>query len=216
MNEFVMKRKDNYWWERTLVLFEKPLIMFLVSTPITPNMVTSMNLLLVLPLVCVTAWYHKFFILSLLIQVYVFLDIMDGNLARNKNMKSEFGRKLDILSDTFFYTVGYFFIGIGMDEPIWIVVLFILVQRIYGLVATYYIVPNIRKLNHFEHTSIKKYFINKDIIFGMDVSLETLITSVLLFFPIRKIIFIICPILWSIDLVYRLYELKWLNRKNIM
>ena len=206
MNEFVMKRKDNYWWERTLVLFEKPLIMFLVSTPITPNMVTSMNLLLVLPLVCVTAWYHKFIILSLLIQVYVFLDIM----------KSEFGRKLDILSDTFFYTVGYFFIGIGMDEPIWIVVLFILVQRIYGLVATYYIVPNIRKLNHFEHTSIKKYFINKDIIFGMDVSLETLITSVLLFFPIRKIIFIICPILWSIDLVYRLYELKWLNRKNIM
>ena len=216
MNEFVMKRKDNYWGERTLVLFEKPLIMFLVSTPITPNMVTSMNLLLVLPLVCVTAWYHKFIILSLLIQVYVFLDIMDGNLARNKNMKSEFGRKLDILSDTFFYTVGYFFIGIGMDEPIWIVVLFILVQRIYGLVATYYIVPNIRKLNHFEHTSIKKYFINKDIIFGMDVSLETLITSVLLFFPIRKIIFIICPILWSIDLVYRLYELKWLNRKNIM
>ena len=91
----------------------------LKGTGITPNMVTSMNLLLVLPLVCVTAWYHKFIILSLLIQVYVFLDIMDGSLARNKNMKSEFGRKLDILSDTFFYTVGYFFIGIGMDEPIW-------------------------------------------------------------------------------------------------
>lgn len=216
MNEFIMKRKDNYWWERTLVLFGKPLIMFLVNTPITPNMVTIANLVLILPLVCIAAWKQHFLLLALLIQVYMFLDIVDGNLARNKNMKSELGRRLDIISDTFFYIVGYLFIGIGMEEPLWLVGLFILTQQIYGLVATYYIVPGIRKLKNFEHTSLKKFFIDRDILFGMDASMETLITSVLLIFPIRKLIFVICPLLWSIDLVYRLYELKWLNRKNII
>lgn len=216
MNEFVMKREVNYWWERTLVIMGKPLIMFLVNTSITPNMITLCNMLIVIPMVCIASWKQKFYVLALLVQLYMFFDILDGNLARNKNMKTELGRKLDIWSDTLFYTVGYFFIGLGLQEPIWTILFFILIQQVYGGVATYYIVPNIRKLDKFEHTKLKNIFIQKGILFGMDISLETLITSVLLLFPIRKIIFIICPILWSIDLIYRLYELKWLNRKNIM
>ncbi len=216
MTEFIMKRKDNYWWERTLVLIGKPLIIFLVHTPITPNMITIFNMLVVMPLVCIASWNHKFYILAVLVQMYMFCDILDGNLARNKNMKSELGRKLDILSDTFFYTLGYFFIGVGLKLPIWQVILFIFVQQIYGGVATYYIVPNIRKLKKFEHTKLKKFFIEKGILFGMDISLETLITSVLLFFPIRKIIFIVCPVLWIVDLIYRIYELKWVNKDNFI
>ena len=44
MKDFIMKRKDNYWWERTLVLFGRHFIMLLVNSPITPNMVTMSNL----------------------------------------------------------------------------------------------------------------------------------------------------------------------------
>lgn len=214
--EFIMKRKDNYWWERTLVMMGKPLIMLLVESSITPNMVTMVNLIINIPLIIFCAWNKSFYILAMLIQLYMFLDIVDGNLARNKHMQSELGRRLDIFSDTIFYIVCFFFVGLGLDISIYSIVIFILVQQIYGLTATYYIVPKLKRLSRFEHTKIKKFFINKDILFGMDASLETLITSILLLLPIRRIIFIICPLLWAIDLIYRLYELNWVNRNNII
>ena len=214
MSEFVMKRKDNYWWERTLVLLGKPFIIFLVHTPITPNFVTLFNLIVIFPLLCFWAIEKNFYLMALFVQLYMFLDVVDGNLARNKNMKSELGRRLDIIADTIFYTVGYFFIGISMELPIFTIIIAILVQQVYGLVATYYIVPRMQKLQPFTHTKLKQLFLKKNIIFGMDVSLETLITSVMLLLPIRNYIFIVCPILWLIDLFYRLYELNWVNRGN--
>lgn len=48
----------------------------------------------------------------------------------------------------------------------------------------------------------------------MDATFETLITSIFLLSPFRKVIYIICTLLWMIDLIYRLYELNWINRKN--
>ena len=212
MNEFIMKRKDNYWWEKTLVSIGKPLILFLVKTPITPNMITIFNLIVVFPIVCLTSFNQNYIALAIMIQIYAFFDVLDGNLARNKNMKSELGRKLDIFADTLFYTIGYFFIGIWMCEvEVWFVVFAIMVQQIYGWIATYYIVPQIRKLENFKHTPTKQFFINKGIIFGMDATLECFFASVLLLFPFRKAIFIICPCLWIMDMVYRLYELEKYN-----
>ena len=168
-----------------------------------------------LPLICLMAWEKSFFALALMVQIYMFLDIVDGNLARNKHMQSELGKKLDVISDTLFYTVGYFFIGLGVEAPIGVVLMAILVQHFYGMIATYYIVPKIRKLEVFKHTRLKKFFIDRDILFGMDASLETLITSVLLLTSIRKYIYIVCPVLWMLDLIYRLYELNWVNRYNV-
>ena len=208
-----MKRKDNYWWERTLVLWGKPFIKFLIRTPITPNMVTVFNLMVIFPAICVMALLQRYYLLALFVQVYMFLDVVDGNLARNKNMKSELGRKLDIFADTLFFTVGYFFIGLGLNLSIFQILFAILVQQIYGMTATYYIVPKLRNKEHFEHTKLKKFFMSKDILFGMDATLETLITSIMLLMPIRKYLFIVCPILWILDLIYRLVELNGrLNR----
>lgn len=192
-------------------MFGKPLVMFLVKTPVTPNMVTVFNLLIIFPLVCFANVKKYYYLLALLVQVYMFLDVVDGNLARNKNMKSELGRKLDIFADTLFYTVGLFFIGCGLEMPIWCVLGWIVVQQIYGFTATYYIVPRIRKLEEFKHTKLKAFFIEKDILFGMDASLECLIISIFLLLPCRQLTVIICPILWLVDLVYRLYELKIVN-----
>lgn len=215
MKEFVMKRKDNYWWERSLVIFGKPFIMFLVDTPITPNMVTIVNLFIVVPLIIFASHNRMYYLIAFLVQLYMFLDVVDGNLARNKDMKSELGRRLDIFSDTFFYIVGFFFIGKSMDLPLCKIIIFIVIQQLYGNIATYYIVPKINKLYKFEHTHLKNYFLKYNILFGMDASLETLITSVLLLVPIRKHIFVLCPILWIVDLIYRLYELNWINRNNL-
>lgn len=213
MKNFIMKRNENYWWELTLVKIGKPLVLLLVATPITPNMVTLFNLIVIFPIICFLSWFKLPCLLAIFIQVYAFLDVIDGNLARNKNMKSEFGRKLDYISDTLFYTLGVFFIGFFCCEvPIWNVILLIVIHQVYGVIATYYIVPNIKRKDVFIHTKLKSFFMNKGIIFGMDATLECFIMSVCLFFPFRRIIFLICPLLWSVDMIYRIYELKIVNR----
>lgn len=77
MEDFVMKRKDNYWWERTLVLWGKPFIKFLIKTPITPNMVTIFNLLVIFPTICMLALLQRYYFLALFVQVYMFLDVVE-------------------------------------------------------------------------------------------------------------------------------------------
>ena len=215
MSEYVMKRRENYFWEKALAYMAKPLVLLLIHTPITPNMVTIFNFLVNIPIICVLCWLKRPIWVAVFIQIYAYLDIVDGNLARNKNMKSELGRKLDIITDTIFYTVGVFFIGyFCCGELIWKVMLLIVIQQIYGLIATFYIVPNMKKNESFLHTKLKAFFMKQGFIFGMDAIFQCLIMSLMLPFTFRRAIFIVCPILWIMDLVYRLYELKWVNRKR--
>ena len=194
------------------MLFGKPLIKYLVRTPITPNMVTFFNLFVIFPMFCLANLKKMYLLVAVLVQLYMFFDVVDGNLARNKNMKSELGRRLDIIADTIFYTLGVFVMGLSMDLELWKVCILIVVQQVYGCIATYYIVPKIRKLSNFRHTNLKQFFISHDILFGMDASLECLIFTVFLPFSIRKVIFIVCPIMWIVDLIYRLYELEYINK----
>lgn len=109
MSEFIMKRKDNYWWEVTLVKLGKPFIIFLTHTSVTPNMITLINLIIMLPLICLMAWEKSFFALALMVQIYMFLDIVDGNLARNKHMQSELGEKIGCYFRYTFLYGGVFF-----------------------------------------------------------------------------------------------------------
>lgn len=215
MDDFVLKKKVNYWWYATLLPIEKKIVKWIMKTSITPNMITLFNLMVIFPLVGFTAYKKYYILIALLVQIYMFLDNVDGDLARNKHMQSELGAKLDVITDTIFFTFGYLFIGLSVELPIYVIIIAIMIQHIYGIVATYYIVPKIRNIKNFEHTKIKKYFAKKNIMFGMDTTLEMLITSVLLLMPIRRFVFIVCPVLWVMDMFYRIYELNWINRKNM-
>jgi phosphatidylglycerophosphate synthase len=150
--------------------------------------------------------------LAVAIQLYALLDIVDGSLARNKNMKSELGRKLDIITDYIYYIVVNIAVGYAVQIPLLQAFALVLIHMIYAGIATYYIVPHIRKMPDFKHTPLKSWFAERGILFGMDAISQCLITSVLLLTPFRKMIFVICPILWVMDLVYRLYELLIFNK----
>ncbi len=214
MEHLIIKRKQNYWWYYMLFLMGEPLMRLLMKTPITPNMITLVNLFGIFPAICLAGVSKHFFVLAILVEIYMFIDTIDGNLARNKNMLSERGKKLDYLADTLFDTVGKIAIGIAIDTPVWLVLLAIAVQQGYGAIATHYIVPKIRSTENFKRTALKQFFWERGILFGMDTSMECLTISLMMLFPIRKYIFIACPLLWIIDLCYRLYELKWVNRGN--
>ncbi len=86
----------------------------LLKTPITPNQITTISLLL--GLICAACFTQGNWIAGvigglLLVASYTF-DNCDGEIARLKNMSSEFGAKLDDMSDwivdaSFFAALGY-------------------------------------------------------------------------------------------------------------
>lgn len=97
MEQKQYKRKDKsmhvaeYFYTVKVV---NPLLPVITKTFITPNMVTLCNSFLAM-FIFYFSYLQKFCLVALLIQVYLFLDILDGNLARYKNMKSALGAKLD-------------------------------------------------------------------------------------------------------------------------
>lgn len=75
----------------------------LVSTPLTPNQVTVMSIVLgLLSSALIAAGNYPLEILGVIVlQISLLLDVVDGDLARAKDMKSAWGHNLDILSDRF-------------------------------------------------------------------------------------------------------------------
>src|SRR5690625_3683781 len=94
------------------VFITEPLLPFVSGTSITPNMITIFNVFFSI-LLYYLAFMNQFLLLAIGIHFYLFFDVLDGNLARYKNMQSDFGAKLDSISDRVFYTLIFIFIGIG-------------------------------------------------------------------------------------------------------
>jgi len=145
-SKVVFKRKD-----RTMHVAEsfytynvvEPLLPYIGRTFITPNMVTSANI--IFSFIMFYLGYKGYYIwFALGIQFYLFLDILDGNLARYKNMRSKIGATLDTICDNLFYNGMLIAIGINRINYIYIVAAIFLLNS-YGWIATYYIVPRLRK-----------------------------------------------------------------------
>ena len=208
MGEFVYKRAQNYFWERTLVEIVKKPVLFLCRTPVTPNMVTIFNLLVNTSLCCFLAYKREYILTAIFIQIYMMLDVVDGNLARNKKMSSKLGKKLDELADFIFFTIFYLVLGWNMDIPFWWALCGVIMQHVYGFIATNYIAPVVRGNDSFKRTKLKQFFYDRGILFGMDATLQCLVTTIMLFTPYRNYLFLVNMTLWLIDLIYRIYEVK--------
>ena len=156
------KRKDRtmhiaeYFYTAKIV---KPLLPIIAQTRITPNMVTIFNSFLAM-YIFYLSYSQRYTVVAILIQVYLFLDILDGNLARYKNMKSNLGAKLDSINDRIFYSLIFIFVGIT-EVPWYLIISVILLVNIYGILATFYIVPKLRQLKAIRRRGIKKFFMDK-------------------------------------------------------
>lgn len=97
----------------------------LLKTSITPNQITSISLLLgLLCAVCfISGNYVAGIIGALLMTTSYTFDNCDGEVARIKNMSSEFGAKFDDMADwmvdaSFFAALGYGTSQV-MEQPYW-------------------------------------------------------------------------------------------------
>lgn len=206
MAEFVLKRKDFYWVEKVYTDLVVKILPVVGKTPITPNMITITNILNAI-LIFGLIWVDQYFIAAILIQVYLFFDILDGNLARYKDLCTSMGKILDHICDRLYYNGLYIVLGIKIGIGWRWIGAYLIIHIIYEIFATYYIVPGIKKLKNFKRWGLKRYLIERGIILGMDLSAQSAITSILLFTPTKPLIIYLITALYLIDLVYRVLEL---------
>jgi len=203
------KRKDKtmhvaeYFYTVKVV---EPILPILSRTFLTPNIVTIFNSFFAL-FIFYLAYQQMFFSVAICIQIYLFLDILDGNLARYKDMKSKLGAKLDSINDRVFYTLIFVFVGYK-NVPIYLIALVILLINLYAIIATYYIVPRLRKLKVIERRGIKKFFMEKGFIIGMDLGTIDILTSIFLIFNKIQLLYIVLALGLIGDIALRLAELK--------
>lgn len=216
MEEVNLMRKEQYKRnDKTMHIAEyfytvkivNPILPILSKTFLTPNMVTIFNSFFAL-FVFYLAYHDKFFAVAICMQVYLFFDILDGNLARYKNMKSKLGARLDSINDKIFYTLIFVFIGFK-NVSIYLIVLVALLINLYGIIATYYIGPRLRELNIIKRKGLKKFFMDKGFIIGMDLGTIDILTSIFLLFNRIKLLYIVLTMGLLLDIILRVLELKY-------
>ena len=202
-----LKRKHFYVLEKHYTDLAVKLLPRLAPIGLTPNQVTIANLLNGL-LIMASIAGHQYILAAVLTQLYLFLDILDGNLARYREMSTPLGAILDKIGDRFFY--NGVMIVLGLTTPVhWIwIVLFLLAHNLHSIAATFYIVPTIRTMPTFKRFGLKKVWMNHGYILGMDLSTQDLLISLLIVTPGRVWILPAVTILYLVDLIYRLIELE--------
>ncbi len=202
-----LKRKHFYVLEKHYTDLAVKLLPRLAPIGLTPNQVTIANLLNGL-LIMASIAGHQYILAAVLTQLYLFLDILDGNLARYRDMSTKLGAILDKIGDRFFY--NGVMIVLGLTTPVhWIwIVLFLLAHNLHSIAATFYIVPAIRTMPTFKRFGLKKIWMKHGYILGMDLSTQDLLISLFIVTPGRVWILPSVTILYLVDLIYRLIELE--------
>jgi phosphatidylglycerophosphate synthase len=126
-------------------------------------------------------------------------------------MKSALGAKLDSINDKIFYTLVFVFIGYK-TVPLSLVLGVAILINLYGIIATYYIVPRLRKLTKVERRGLKKYFMDRGFIIGMDLGTIDILTTVFLLLNLIKPLYVVLILGLIFDIVYRLGELSYNER----
>ena len=202
-----LKRKHFYVLEKHYTDLAVRLLPHLARIGLTPNQVTIANLLNGL-LIMASIAGHQYILAAVLTQLYLFLDILDGNLARYREMSTPLGAILDKMGDRFFY--NGVMIVLGLATPVhWVwIVLFLLAHNLHSIAATFYIVPAIRTMPTFKRFGLKKIWMKHGYILGMDLSTQDLLISLFIVTPGRVWILPAVTILYLVDLIYRLIELE--------
>lgn len=200
-----LKRKHFYLLEKIHTRISGWTLPFFARLRVTPNQITLANLvngLVIFGLIGAHQWIPA----AILIQLYLFLDVLDGNLARYRQMSSPLGAVLDHFNDRFFY--NGVMVALTLSTPThwgWLV-FFLLAHNLHAAAATYYIVPAIRRNPDFRRFALKQRLMDRGYILGMDLSSQDLILTILLPTPWRPWIVPACAILYAADLLLRLAE----------
>ncbi|EAJ5709782.1 CDP-alcohol phosphatidyltransferase family protein [Campylobacter lari] len=191
-----------------VLLLQKYILIPISKTSITPNQITFLSLSLII-ISFIAIYNHFTFLAGILYFVYCVLDHLDGMLARFKSLNSLFGNYLDKVVDHIGFNGVFIIAYITSYIDLFECCLAIICMNLHRTICPYYILKNLRKVKNIKRFGIKKYFLDRGFIIGVDASLIVILISIGLIFNILFIICYILSFLFLFDLAYRFFELRW-------
>lgn len=171
---------------------------------LSPNAVTLISLAAGLA-AAAAVLQHAYPLAALGIQLHHLLDGVDGNLARAHDRCSEFGRRLDILSDQVVNLALFASLAYVAALPAWVA---------WGMLATLYldlalvhlvITPCARR-HPLQRSRWKQWFMDRGLMPAFDIFTIYLVVSLCLLLRSPETAVVLVLILKTLDWSYRLYE----------
>ncbi|EGF1230149.1 CDP-alcohol phosphatidyltransferase family protein [Campylobacter jejuni] len=208
-NERLENKRSYYISEyiiRVLIIQKFILLLLVQRTNIKPNQVTITAG--VFALLSLIALYNHYAILAgILYFVYHFLDNIDGMLARYKNLSSKLGHFLDNIVDILAFNGAFIVAYLAYQIPIFPIIFVIIMMNFHALVCSQIIVKKLRTLKTIKRYGIKKFFLDRGFILGIDATL--LCTLIILSFMSEcfTFFFYLIGLIYLFDVLYRSIEL---------
>ncbi|EAK0812217.1 CDP-alcohol phosphatidyltransferase family protein [Campylobacter sp. IFREMER_LSEM_CL292] len=196
-----------------VLLLQKFILIPISKTPIKPNHITFFSLVLII--ISFLAIYNHFtFLAGGLYFIYCILDCLDGMLARYKDLRSQFGSYLDKVVDHIGFNGIFIMAYIASYISLFECCLVIICMNLHRTICPYYILKNLRKIKNIKRFGVKKYFLDRGFILGIDATLLVILISIGLIFNIFSLICYLLSFLFIFDLVYRFFELRYNLKHN--
>ncbi|EAJ6143223.1 CDP-alcohol phosphatidyltransferase family protein [Campylobacter lari] len=196
-----------------VLLLQKYILIPISKTSITPNHITISSLVLIV--ISFLAIYNHFTLLAgILYFVYCALDCLDGMLARYKDLRSQFGSYLDKVVDHIGFNGVFIMAYIASYISLFECCLAIICMNLHRTICPHYILKNLRKVKNIKRFGVKKYFLERGFLLGIDATLLVILISIGLIFNIFSLICYLLSFLFIFDLAYRFFELRYNLKHN--
>lgn len=119
--------KEKSWWAIVFNLYlAKYTTYFLVNkTNVTPNQITTFSLLFAI-FAGIAFYFHCFITGAIFYQISYILDIVDGSIARSKNLSSKIGAFYDVFTDWLKAPILFIILFLVMDSYSLLIILYFL------------------------------------------------------------------------------------------
>ena len=142
---------------------------------------------------------------ALLVQLHLIFDLADGTLARFTGQVSEFGAKLDKISDQVVRAILFPVIATVSPVALGVKIVFVVTIYLDLAIVHLYVLPFLRK-NQVVRAPWKKWFLDRGIIPGFDIFLVYVLIS--LFALLRRFDLLVYIVIAgkNLDWMYRVWE----------
>ncbi|TKX34361.1 CDP-alcohol phosphatidyltransferase family protein [Campylobacter taeniopygiae] len=217
-NERLESKRSYYITEyiyRVLIIQKFILLPLAEKTNIKPNQVTiTAGIFAFLSLVML--FNHYAILAGILYLIYDFLDHVDGMLARYKNLSSKLGHYLDLFVDTLAFNGAFIVVYLTYEISIYPVIFVLFAMNLHSLICPFVIVKKLKTLKNIKRFGIKKFFLDRGFILGIDASLLSILISVSFISEYFTFFFYLIGLIYLFDLFYRSVELyRNLKENNI-
>ncbi|MBZ7936504.1 CDP-alcohol phosphatidyltransferase family protein [Campylobacter sp. B0100352/1] len=208
-NERLENKRSYYISEyiiRVLIIQKFILLPLAEKTNIKPNQVTiTAGIFAFLSLV---ALYNHYAILAgILYLIYHFLDNIDGMLARYKNLSSKLGHLLDNIVDILSFNGAFIVAYLAYQVSIFSIFFVIFAMNLHAVICSQIIVKKLRTLKTVKRYGVKKFFLDRGFILGIDPTLLSILIILSFITECFTFFFYLIGLIYLFDLLYRSIEL---------